>query len=35
MSPNDPVHEERSGPIAYMAGNGVAANLAPGPLQHG
>lgn len=27
MSPNDPVHEERSGPIAYMAGNGVAANL--------
>ena len=27
MSPNDINHGERPGPIAYMAGNGVAANL--------
>ena len=27
MSPSDPVHGERPGPIAYMASNGVAANL--------
>ena len=27
MSPDDPAHGEQPGPIAYMAGNGVAANL--------
>ena len=27
MSPNDPAHGERPGPIAYMAGNSIAANL--------
>ena len=27
MSPNDPIQGEPSGPIAYMVGNGVAANL--------
>ena len=27
MSQNDAYHGERPGPIAYMAGNGVAANL--------
>ncbi|MCY3763660.1 MAG: hypothetical protein OXH50_20645, partial [Gemmatimonadetes bacterium] len=27
MSPNDDFHGEPPGPLAYMAGNGVAANL--------
>ena len=27
MSPDDPAHGEQPGPIAYMAGNGVAANM--------